>query len=293
MLTFALERISNSLLLSQMDRDWRSGGRSITIYDTTNTASGNATDVEIDVRINHAPTLTILGICCLSYLVSAIGVFGIWELRKVEGTPTHQRVWSWLILVSASLMIGAGAGALGYTTSVQSNEKTWQRVEDVGKGDPVLTRETWACEIDKFYPNSGWAGAACGAAKATRYLLIPMIISSALVLVSWWMIVRDRGGFKWLSGGKGRYGGFQSVYELGPATPNSHYVFQPAPQGSPQPYQQWTPQAHQQWSPAPMPQWAHQPFQQVPQPSFQQAPQQPVSHGLDPSTKPDQQSVYR
>jgi hypothetical protein len=292
-LTFALERISNSFLTSQTNRDWQSGSRSIIIYDSPNTASSNSTNIEIDVRINRGPALTILGICCLSYLVSAIGVFGIWELRKAEGTPRHQRTWSWLILISNLLMIGGSAGALGYTTSVQNSEDAWQTAEDISKGGPVLTGETWACQIDKFYPNTGWAGAACGTARATRYLLIPMIVSSALVLVSWWMIVRDRGGFKWLSGGKGRYGGFKSVYELEPATPNAPYVYQSAPQWPPQPYQQWNPQAHPQWVPAPMPQWGHQPFQQVPQQSFQQAPQQPVSHGVDPSTKPNQQGVYR
>jgi hypothetical protein len=157
-LTVALERISRSLLLSETTRDFRTGTHIVTVYQPTNTGSSNSTNVDIELRINRAPSLTILGICCLSYLVSAIGVFGIWELRKIDGTPRHQRAWSWVILISNLIMIGAGAGTFGYTTSVQNSENTWQRMEDIGKGDPVFTQETWACQIDKFFSDSGWAG---------------------------------------------------------------------------------------------------------------------------------------
>ncbi|KAH5353410.1 hypothetical protein HBI48_146770 [Parastagonospora nodorum] len=290
-LIFALERISRSLLLSETNRNFRGGTYEVTVYGPASTDSNNSTNTVIDLRINQSPTYATLGTCCVSYVVIAIGLFGIWELRKMEGTPAHHRMWSWLVLISNMIMIGLSAGIMGYTSSVQSNENGWQRYEDVGQSDPRLTRETWACQIDKFYPDSGWAGAACGTAKATRYLLIALAVSSALVIVSLWMLVRERGGMKWLAGGRGRYGGFENTYEM---QPNTSYAFQPAPQWSPQLYQQQSPQAYQQ------PPDLYQPYSQapgqqsIPQPSYQ-APYQPgpVSNNQDATTKTGLQTIFR
>ncbi|KAH7412325.1 hypothetical protein DE146DRAFT_275794 [Phaeosphaeria sp. MPI-PUGE-AT-0046c] len=267
-LTLALERISNALLREQTSRNWRSGDSEVSIPNPTSSA-----DTSINIQVKNAPTYAILGICCLSYLVSAIGVFGMWELRKVEGTSRHQRGWSWAVLVSHVIMIGASVGVLAWASSVQSDENSWLRREDIGQGSLVLTRETWACQIDKFYTDSGWAGAACGTAKGTRFLLIAMAVSSVLALVTLWVIVRQRGGLKWLSGGKGRYGGFDNVYELQPNTSGAPYVFQPAPQWTTQPYHQWTPQSYQQWHMgANHSQWAQQPPQHAPQQPTNAAP---------------------
>lgn len=284
-ITFVLERISNSLILAQTQRDWRSGSYDITVYGPNSTNANDFTNKDISLRINQAPTLAILGICILVYIVGAIGVFGIWELRKVEGTSRHQRIWSWIIFVSNLVMIAASAGVLGYASSVQSSEKGWQRYEDVGKDDQEFTRETWACQIDKFYPDQGWAGAACGTAKATRLLLIPMAVSSALVLVSLWILVRDRGGLKWLVGGKGRYGGFQNVYELRPTSPGAQRIVHPAPQ--------WVPQQPAYWPAQPVYQWPSQPVQPWPQQAYHQGPQQPMSTAQQPVAKSAEQVVFK
>jgi hypothetical protein len=287
-LVLALDRISNALLYEHTTRDYRTGSFHIKVYDSTSTDS-DSTNTGVDLRIHRAPQFAILAICCLSYIVSAIGVFGIWELRRIEGTRSHQRVWSWLILISNTILIGASAGVLGYASSVQGKENIWRSSEDLGKGRAAFTKETWVCQIDRFYPNSGWAGPACGTTKATRYMLIPMAVSSALVLVSLWILVRERGGFKWLRGGKGRYGGFDDAYELEPTGPSAPYAFHPAPQWSPQPYQQWAPQPYQQWQPVPVQQWAPQPVQQMPQ----QLPQHTVSLTPDVSIKANPQVVFR
>lgn len=253
-LTLILERISSRLLLAQTDRNLRSGAYEITLYGPTSTGSSDFTNTDVTLRINQSPTLAILGVCMISYIVSGLGAFGIWELRRVEGTATHQRAWSWIIFVSNLVMIGAGVGVLGYASSVQSSEKGWQRYEDVVKDEQKFTRETWACQIDKFYPNQNWAGPACGTAKATRLLLIPMAVASLLAMISLHILVRDRGGLKWLFGGKGRYAGFDSIYEMQPTTPSTPYIAQPVPQWTPQPAQQWAAQPIQQWAPQPTPQ---------------------------------------
>jgi len=52
--------------------------------------------------------------------------------------------------------------------------------------------------------------------KAARFMLIPLAISSALVILCTWMLIHVRGGVKWLFGGKGRYAGFDNIMELQP-----------------------------------------------------------------------------
>lgn len=47
-------------------------------------------------------------------------------------------------------------------------------------------------------------------------MLIPLVVSALLVMLSAWILVNDRGGIKWLVGGRGRYGGFESIYEMRP-----------------------------------------------------------------------------
>jgi hypothetical protein len=97
-----------------------------------------------------------------------------------------------------------------------------------------FTRETWACSVK--YSNQSWAREACGLAKAARVLLIPMAVSSALVLVSLYILLRDRGGLRWLFGGKGRYGGFENMYEMRPTAAGASSA-QPHQPVVPQPIQ--------------------------------------------------------
>lgn len=96
--------------------------------------------------------------------------------------------------------------------------------------------------------------------KATRFLLLAMAIFSLLVLGSLWVIIRQRGGFEWLWGGKGRYAGFNAAYELQQGGPPGPYAPGPHAQGPPQ----WAPQPYypvqpvQQWGPPPALQTAPQ-----------------------------------
>jgi hypothetical protein len=98
--------------------------------------------------------------------------------------------------------------------------------------------------------------------------------------VSVWVLIRQRGGLKWLCGGKGRYAGFDNVYELQQGGPPGQYAHgPPGPyvQGSSGPYAQgppqWAPQPYyvsqpaQQWGPPPVP-------QMMPQMAPQMAPQE-------------------
>jgi hypothetical protein len=270
---FAIERLSSSVILAQAQDDRRNGGYDSSVY-------GLSSD------FNQAPTRAILGICILVYIVSAIDVFGIWELRKVEGTARHQRTWAWIIVISSLIMAGASAGVMGYASSVQSNERRPQSAEEATDSNAEYTRETWACAMADFSPDRDWARTACGLAKATRLLLIPMAVSAALVLVSLWVLVRHRGGMGWLFGGKGRYAGFANVYELRPTSPGAQRVAQPQQQ------QQWMPYPVQQRPQQPVQPWPQQAYQQWPQQQYQAVPQQNVQN-QEPVPKTGEQVVFR
>jgi hypothetical protein len=157
-LIVALERISNALFTSNTSRDWRYGG---TIISLTNpTATTESTDVTI--RIRREPTLAILGVSLVAIFVSAIAVCGMWELRRIEGSPRRQRGWSWTVLVLNAVTMVASIGVLAYLSVLQGSEQGWKSYADVGIDGQRFTRETWACQIDRLYSSSqGWAGSAC------------------------------------------------------------------------------------------------------------------------------------
>jgi hypothetical protein len=45
-------------------------------------------------------------------------------------------------------------------------------------------------------------------------MLIPLAISSALIILCTGLLIRERGGTKWLMGGKGRYAAFDNTMEM-------------------------------------------------------------------------------
>jgi len=163
-LIFALERISKSLLLEHTYRNIRSGASVITVNGRNNTSSTGVSDVDVAMHIDNAPSLAILGVCVAAYIVCAIDAFGIWELKKVEGTYGHQRVWAWSAAIGNILLVALSLGVFGWVTSLQSSNSGWQSYDDVRKQDQEFTRETWSCQIERFYPGEGWASAACGTA---------------------------------------------------------------------------------------------------------------------------------
>lgn len=165
-LAFVLERITQALLLAQTLRSWRNGAQEITVYGPT----ANSTDpsdydyTDVSLGINYAPTAAILGVSVVAFVVSILGVCGIWELRRMEGSARTQRVWSWLLLVAHVAVVGLSVGVLAYASALQGSEKSWKSYADVGKEGQRFTRETWVCQIDEFYPKQDWARPACGLA---------------------------------------------------------------------------------------------------------------------------------
>ncbi|KAF2653624.1 hypothetical protein K491DRAFT_602521 [Lophiostoma macrostomum CBS 122681] len=223
----ALERIAHALLTSHTARDFRSGASILTLAIANATASSGSSTIDVAVDVNQAPTLAILGICVLAFFVAVIGASGIWELRRVEGTARRQRVWAWAVVVASLVGVVASIGVLAWASAMQG-EKGWQSSADVGRAGQGWTRETWVCQIAHWVPGQGWAGSACGLARATRWMLISLAVSCLLTILSTWVLVNERGGVKWLAGGRGRYGGFEDIYEMKPGyqQPQGPVVYQ-------------------------------------------------------------------
>ncbi|KAI2482546.1 hypothetical protein Ptr902_04862 [Pyrenophora tritici-repentis] len=174
----------------------------------------------------------------------------MWQLRRVQDTAGHERAWVWVLGVGNVMLVAAGVAAFAYSTSVQGSEKKWESLDDVGMGGQEHTREGWICGIQEFFPEEGWAGQACGMQKAMRFLMLALVGAAVLVLGSVAVVVRGRGGWKWVGGGRGMYAGFQGVYEMqtpGVSVPyvgaqGGQWMQQP---GHGQPVQQWVPQTYQ------------------------------------------------
>ncbi|KAF2707840.1 hypothetical protein K504DRAFT_382818, partial [Pleomassaria siparia CBS 279.74] len=123
--------------------------------------------------------------------------------------------WSWVLLVVNLLATAASVGVLAYLSGLQGNEKTWQSAADATTAGQRFTRETWVCQMNKFFPaEKDWAGPACGLAVLECVLNLFTESHSVLVILSTCILVRVRGGIKWLAGGNGRYAGFDDVVEM-------------------------------------------------------------------------------
>lgn len=158
-----LERISKSLLLEQTGRDWRGGDYLIYLDGPNATDPSTTARTAVDMNINNGPSWAMLGVCAAGYLVCAVDALGICELRKVEGTYGSQRVWAWTASVGNIFLSALSLAVFGWSTSVQDSEG-WQSYADVQRQDQEYTRETWSCQIARFYPNEGWTAPACGTA---------------------------------------------------------------------------------------------------------------------------------
>lgn len=249
--TFILERITQSTLRGQTFQNSRTGAFEIDIPRP----GTSSIDTTITLDINQNTSFAVLGVCTLAAIVLALDAFGLWELRKVGGTARHERLWCWIVVIGNIVLAGIAAGMFGYASSVQSEENGFGSIADMGKDDRAFTKETWACKIRESYPGQEWSGSACGTAQATRLLLLPLAVSALLVNVSIFFVARSRGGIKWLVGGKGRYAGFASVYEMQPGGPHPPYNGQPMPQWTSHPHPQ------SQWGYQPAPYWQGHPSQ--------------------------------
>ena len=117
-----LERISKSLLLEQTGRDWRGGEYLIYLNGPNATDPSSTARTLVNMDINNGPSLAILGVCAAAHLVCAVDAFGVWELRKVQGTYGSQRAWAWTASVSNVYLFGLSLAIFGWSTSVQNSE---------------------------------------------------------------------------------------------------------------------------------------------------------------------------
>ncbi|CAE7179378.1 hypothetical protein P3342_002327 [Pyrenophora teres f. teres] len=241
-----LERTSKNAFYSHLSRNERNGAFELILPGQHGSQETSITHLDV----NDGPIYALLGLCTLVYGMCALSAAGMWQLRRVQDTAGHERAWVWVLGVGNLVLVAAGVAAFVYGTSVQGSERKWESLGDVGMGDQEHTRETWVCGVQEFFPEEGWAGKACGMQKAMRFLMLGLMGAAVLVLGSVAVVVRGRGGWKWVGGGRGRYAGFQGVYEMqtpGMSVPyvgaqGGQWMQQP---GHGQPVQQWVPQTYQ------------------------------------------------
>ncbi|KAF2006010.1 hypothetical protein P154DRAFT_518238 [Amniculicola lignicola CBS 123094] len=240
-----LDRISRTAWNNSTTTTWLTSSDQLTLTIPPNSGL-NATNslLEVDVAIDRAPQWAFIGLALVAFIASILDSCAIWELRRIEGSRTTQRVWMWILFVVNFCVFGASIGLLGWASALQGAQK-WSGIAAVEKAERA-TVETWSCMVDEYFPSEAWAKHVCGLSKATRLLLIPLALSALLVLVSAYILTRDRGSLSWLFGGKGRYAGFPDLY---PMQPHQHQQQQPflnhpyqgqgLPQGPPQGQQQY------------------------------------------------------
>lgn len=221
LLVFLLDRIASSLTSSNLYRNRYTGAASFQRPDTN-------TDAIVPIYTYTTPTSAIIGTCVIALGVGVLSWGGIYELRKKQGASRrYERAWAWFVIVCNILGVALCIGVLVWTSVVIGGEDGWTRKEDLRGGNDEtfrsgssrdaqrLTRETWSCSLSGIFgADAGWTGSVCGLSKATRFLLIPLALSLLLTLFSVYILARDRGGVKWLFGGKERYNAFDNIYEM-------------------------------------------------------------------------------
>jgi hypothetical protein len=168
-IAFALERISYALFAAEAPFRYTDHTRTMTFYGPRYKGATQYEYIDVAILVNVAPTAAIVGLSVLGVAVAVVGACGIWELKRVEGTARHDRTWAWFVCVLQVLFAGACVGVLAYASSIQGDG--WREYEDVdGMGDSqTFTRETWVCQIDRFFPLQDWATTACGVAVRSEF----------------------------------------------------------------------------------------------------------------------------
>ena len=243
-----LERVSKSTFRSHLSRNQRDGAFELDLAGQNASQDMMITVTQFDVK--NGPIFALLALCMLAYGVGALSAAGMWQLRRVQDTAGHERAWVWGVGVGNVVLGAAGIAAFAYSTSMQASEKMWTSYQDVGVAGQEHTRETLVCGIQEFFPKEDWAGQTCGMQKGMRFLVLGLIGAAVLVLGSVAVVVRGRGGWKWVRGGKGRYAGFQGVYEMQSPGVSVPYVGAQGGQwmhqtGQGQPVQHLVPQTYQ------------------------------------------------
>lgn len=169
-LVLALELLSIKLFNAHTTRERPYSGRMITLYGPTEAGVSPADYQLIDVDINYRVTPMIAYLCVAVFagFISCLDACAVWELKKVEGSPRHQRGWSWFTLIANTLVVAVSVGVLAWASVLIGNEG-WKGYEDVVKEDQKWTKETWICQINRFFPEQDWGTTTCGTAVCFQW----------------------------------------------------------------------------------------------------------------------------
>lgn len=135
-------------------------------------------------------------------ILTIVAALGFWELRSdgVMGEERRGKGWAWmnLLVTIGNLILLVACTVVAF---LEQKDDRKVRLDALMAGDRISwTRESLLCEMKRAGENNAWANGGCGFAMTGRWILVPLIMFS-LVLVGFcfWQI-GERGGVKWLFG---------------------------------------------------------------------------------------------
>ncbi|KAF2191617.1 hypothetical protein K469DRAFT_736268 [Zopfia rhizophila CBS 207.26] len=141
----------------------------------------------------------------ISIISSILVVVGLVLTRHVS----KHNIFGWTLIGPAIANALGQVACLAYVFIVQGQHPEAKSTEEVryvdGKYDTdgkLYTREAWACMMDKLYKEreGEWAEKACSELKTGRFLTIPLLATSILLLTLAFWQIRRQGGLGWLFG---------------------------------------------------------------------------------------------
>ncbi|KAF2737484.1 hypothetical protein EJ04DRAFT_119041 [Polyplosphaeria fusca] len=192
-LAFVLQMIASSILRAHTS-------------DSMLLLPSDATHSSTNVLINGLPTNFVIGTSIATAIFAAFAALAFWELRTKYFGPKSERnarFWAWANIAVTLANLGLTVACTIVVFLVQKKDaRKWLDLHVLGESDELeRTRETWLCAIKNVDGmDEEWAKIGCGFAQAGRWVLIPLVVCSfLLVLLCFWQI-HKRGGFRLLFG---------------------------------------------------------------------------------------------
>lgn len=153
-------------------------------------------DTDVSVRIKGTGSNFIVGATFASGTLACLCGLALWELRSSErwnSNPSRMRTWTWVNIAATVINLGLVVACLGVVFALQYGDgdlvpklaeiggytNSYFHEEWVG-----ATYETFMCGLKDLEGwNATWAKVGCGFTLASRWMLIPLVMASAALLV--------------------------------------------------------------------------------------------------------------
>lgn len=143
----------------------------------------------IVLRFKSTPLNIMLGVGWVAGTLACLSGLAFWELRNTkrwQSAPSRIRTWIWVNVLSNVLNFGVVVACLAivFAQHHSTGNLVISRSDDDGRHYIEVTRESFVCGMKDIEGWDGnWANVGCGFAMAGRWLMIPLTVCSAGLLV--------------------------------------------------------------------------------------------------------------